>query len=213
MDHDVIEYYKSLDREPRTWGGNMEMNREDEIALEESISDWKDKARGVYTYRECPLCALGTKRDGTGRGYEYKCCTNCIILKHTGRPNCINTPYHDKGNPKYYQREIEFLESLRPEKKVEKNVIEVGDEVTIRDYSWSYCLDRGKIIIAHKMNTALYHTVVEIGACLPEGDNHKGKFGNDTIIYDATYGNYIFIREEYLELVKPKHCPECGKAK
>lgn len=226
MDHDVIEYYKSLGREPRTWRDYIEMNKEDEMALEESISDWKDKARGINNMRMCPLCALGKRRNGD---LSYEMCSQCIIKKHTGVEQCRNTPFWPrKTTPEYYKLEIEFLESLRPEEKVKKDIIETGDEVTIHDSSYLFRLNNGKIenrhgndftdincVSADKDNTI--YIVLETGTHLrlPEGSSHRGEYGNDTIIYNSRDGSYVFTYHKFLRLVNPeipKLCPECGKA-
>lgn len=193
----------------------MEMSMNDEIALEESISDWKRKADGWVQDDECPLCILGRKRNGDIGNNK---CTNCIIKKHTGRHSCSDTPfYRNPIFPDYHQREIEFLESLRPKKKTRKGIIEIGDEVMINDYSWMYKLSKGKVdntyVTGFKGSDDTIYTVVEVGVCLPESDDHKGKFGNDTILFELASGNYVFTRERYLRLAKPKYCPECGKAK
>lgn len=181
----------------------MEMNKEDEIALEESISDWKYKAAGGNVSRDCPLCTLN-KRD----------CRSCIIYRRTGQSQCRGTPYWDCccHELDYYRSEIAFLESLRPEKKVEKDIIEVGDKVKITEGSWAFGLANGKTRKACIAIGRVYK-VVELNTCLPEGDDHNGKFGNDTILFEPVSGSYIFTREKYLRLAKPKHCPKCGKAK
>lgn len=203
---DNMEMYKYKDKDDKR-------DSEDALALDESISDWNKKAKGIDPGRDCPLCILGRKRDGKANSRDK--CTNCIIKVHTGNNECKGTPYWDNSRyaPDYYQQEITFLESLRPKKKVEKDIIKVGDEVMIRDFSGASGLNKGKITAPHGLNTALYHIVVEIGSNLPEGDSHKGLFGNDTIVYNSMGNSYIFTREKYLRLVKPKHCPECGKAK
>lgn len=199
----------------------MEMNKEDEIALEESIAYWKQKLTGSWIWRDCPLCILGRKR--YGNAYSKDKCQYCIIKIHTGKNECHGTPFWDnKGCPDYYQREIEFLESLRPKKKEIKEVIEVGDEVTIYDSSWAYRLSKGKVnsnmyagIKGSEMtgSNSTPYTVIAVGVILPEGYSNKGKFGNNTILYDSSNGDYIFTRMIYLRLVEPEYCPECGKAK
>ncbi len=100
------------------------MNQGDEIALEESISDCKKKAIGMEVHRKNPLCTLGESRNVNSDNR----CNRCIIRLHTGRIECYNTPlWDDKDhNASYYQNKIIFLESLRPKKKVKKNIIKIG---------------------------------------------------------------------------------------
>ena len=190
----------------------MEMNKADEVALEESISAWKLKRCKISDDGSCPLCDLSRKRDRI-------MCSNCIIKVHTGLIQCHGTPYWPRHDDKisYYNNMITFMESLRPKKKVEKDVIEIGNEVTVHDYSWMYKLRRGTADAScfggfNGMDNTIY-TVVEVGVHLPEGGDNKGKFGNDTILFELASGNYVFTRERYLRLVKPKCCPKCGKAK
>lgn len=187
----------------------MEMNKEDEMALEQSINDWKDKARGINNMKICPLCILAKRRDG---GLSYEMCSQCIIKKHTGFDQCHGTPYWPRGTtPEYYKLEIEFLESLRPEKKVKKDVIEVGDKVSVHDNSWAYTLSQGKAKSYTDMRGIDRYIVVDIRIPLPETYSHGGQSGNNVILYDPNNNDYIFTREKYLKLV-PKLCPECGKA-
>lgn len=188
----------------------MKMNKEDEIALEESISDWKKKAKGITITRKCPLCTLGMQRNGDDS------CSQCIIKRHTGVSQCCGTPFWPRGTTlRYYQREIEFLESLRPKKEKEKDIIEVGDEVLISDPSYLLRLNKGRI---GDRNDAGFspmdriYVVLEVNSKLPEGSKNRGQFCNNTILYEPNTGEYIFIHREFLKLIKPKHCPECGKA-
>lgn len=89
---------------------------EDEIALEESISDWKDRKNGVEVARACPLCMLDDSRGGI-------CCQRCVIGRHTGK-GCSGTPlYRVTTVFDYHQREIAFLESLRSKKFWIRNII------------------------------------------------------------------------------------------
>lgn len=102
------------------------------IALKESISDWKKRAKnGNLGSKECPLCTLEIKKEGLGSK-----CTDCIIKKRTGRAYCHGTPYwawvDAVGKLPLRQQlicaneEVEFLESFLP--KEEKMKFVIGNE-------------------------------------------------------------------------------------
>lgn len=86
------------------------------VALEESIDDWKKKARGIKVDRECPLCVLGWKR---GTPLERHKCWNCIIKERTGQYECHGSPFWNKGSTRYELNMVEYLESFLPQKKEE----------------------------------------------------------------------------------------------
>jgi hypothetical protein len=196
----------------------MKMDHEEEIALEESIADWKDRQSGKGIDRDCPLCILA-KRKRRDSGIMGSFCNHCIIYRRTGRYGCRGTPFDDaRGESNYHQLEIEFLESLRPEKNIDKHnyvkgAIEVGDKVYVRDSSWALQLCKGVARDITANISKVSYTVVQVKLCLPtdNASTRPAYIHNDTIVYNPDSQNYIFVRERCLDLITPRYCITCGK--
>lgn len=193
----------------------MKMSYEDEIALGESIVDWKKKRDGIVTDRDCLLCTLAKRRRKALDAVDGYC-NYCIIKKHTGKTQCYGTPFHDaKGESNYHQLEIDFLESLRPEKNVATEYIaKIDDEVTVRDKSWAVQIYKGKRETVLPLAEKVKYVVV---MHLKKSEIDSTERRNDTLLYNSLSGRYLLAYskrlDKVLKLKTPKYCTECGKEK
>ena len=100
------------------------MSQKNVYLLRQSIAKWEKNAR-VTTLEdaklgmsECPLCHEYAVRN------EGASCVGCPIMKYTGRPSCINTPYYDAEDA-YGCGELSiFTAAAREEVKFLRRVLE-----------------------------------------------------------------------------------------
>ena len=108
-----------------------QMDKKTLKALKGSIRHWKDNLKKAKTGRltgngltsaSCPLCV------------KFKSnCKNCLVFLRTGTEDCGGTPYYEVKDAVYdadqsdvieaCEAEVEFLESLLPEKKPVKKAL------------------------------------------------------------------------------------------
>ena len=96
----------------------IEYNQADLDALDASIERWEQIVEvggdGVDWEMEgipdCELCRLQN-----ARGTSYRNCSRCVIMQHTRRHSCRNTPYYyaAEGDAKAQQEMLDYLVELR----------------------------------------------------------------------------------------------------
>jgi len=187
------------------------MNKGESNALEASISVWERRLNGEDIDEgrmHCPLCVFEKDRNA---GEDT--CHGCVIHRHTGRFNCLDTPYTtSRDSEGRVRNEVEFLKSLR-----KYNPISKGDIVINTDGSYHLRLtDNGLSNIGNiswdRGGDKFKYVVVETGLQLPSSGSRFGKNSNDTIVRDLNSNEYIFTMERFLQVAEEEKeiCSECG---